>query len=67
MLVPPGDVDALARALVDVLEDEPRRRALGAAARRVAEERYAWTRIAGRLVDIYASLVGVRTPPLVAA
>jgi phosphatidyl-myo-inositol alpha-mannosyltransferase len=67
VLVPPGDVDALAGALVDVLEDEPGRRALGAAARRVAEERYSWTRIAGRLVDIYASLGGVRAPPMVAA
>ena len=31
VLVPPGDSDALAEAVVDLLEDEPRRRALGRA------------------------------------
>ncbi len=67
ILVPPGDPRALARALVELLEDEARRRTLGEAARRVAEERYAWKRIAGRLVDIYASLAGVRADPMVAA
>jgi phosphatidylinositol alpha-mannosyltransferase len=59
VLVPPGDHDALAAALVALLEDEPRRRALGEAARRVAEERYAWERVAGRLVEIYRGLVGI--------
>jgi phosphatidylinositol alpha-mannosyltransferase len=67
VLVPPGDVDALARALVDLLEDAPRRLALGEAARRVAEERYAWSRIAGRLVDIYEALLGARTDRRAAA
>ena len=32
VLVPPGDIDALSRALLGVVEDEERRRALGAAA-----------------------------------
>jgi phosphatidyl-myo-inositol alpha-mannosyltransferase len=61
VLVPPGDPVALAAALVEVLEDEPRRRALGEAARKVAE-RYSWERIARRLIEIYEELVseGVR-------
>jgi phosphatidylinositol alpha-mannosyltransferase len=53
VLVSPGDARALADAIVSLLEDEPRRRALGLAARKVAEERYAWPRIAGHLGEIY--------------
>jgi phosphatidyl-myo-inositol alpha-mannosyltransferase len=65
--VPPGDVDALARGLVGLLEDEPRRAELGRAARRVAEENYAWDDIARRLLDVYESALGARTGPAVAA
>ena len=61
VLVPPGDAAALAEALIGLLEDEPRRRALGEAAGKVAES-YSWDRIARRLVEIYEELVneGVR-------
>jgi phosphatidyl-myo-inositol alpha-mannosyltransferase len=55
VLVPPGDREAVARALVDLLKDEPRRAALGAGARRIAEG-YSWDRIARRLVEIYEQL-----------
>jgi len=50
---PAGDADALARALVALLEDEPRRAALGEGARREAVERYSWQDIARRLHAIY--------------
>ena len=50
---PAGDVEALVAALVALLEDEPRRAALGEGARRVAIERYSWDDIARRLHDIY--------------
>ena len=53
--VPPGDPDALADAIAALLEDEPRREALGAAARLLAIERYSWADIARRLVAIYDS------------
>jgi phosphatidylinositol alpha-mannosyltransferase len=56
LLVPPGDPDALANAVVALLEDEPGRRLLGDAARRVAEERYSWDDIARRLAAIYEGL-----------
>ena len=56
MLVPPGDDGALTDALVELLEDEPRRRALGAAARQIAVERYSWDTIAVRLEQIYQDL-----------
>jgi phosphatidylinositol alpha-mannosyltransferase len=67
VLVPPGDVDALARGLVELLEDEPRRAALGHAARLLAEREYAWEGITGRLVEIYEALIGVRSREEIAA
>ena len=57
VLVPPGDPGALADAAETLLADEPRRQRLGEAARRLAQERYAWDRIARRLADIYEELV----------
>ena len=58
VLVPPADSGALAEAVIALLKDEPRRRALGEAARVVAAERYSWKRIAGRLVEIYRQVTG---------
>jgi phosphatidylinositol alpha-mannosyltransferase len=55
ILVPPGDPAALERALVELLEDEDRRLALGAAARKAAEP-YSWDRIGAQLVGIYERL-----------
>jgi phosphatidyl-myo-inositol alpha-mannosyltransferase len=60
LLVPPGDVRALAEAVVRLLEDEPRRRSAGAVARRVAETRYSWDPIAQRLLDIYGLVLDGR-------
>ena len=65
--VPPGDVDALARGLIELLEDEPRRVELGREARRVAADNYGWDDIARRLLDVYESALGARTGPVVAA
>jgi phosphatidyl-myo-inositol alpha-mannosyltransferase len=53
VLVPPREPAALADAVVDLLGDESRRAAIGAAARTLAVERYSWDRIAGRLAEIY--------------
>jgi phosphatidylinositol alpha-mannosyltransferase len=64
VMVPPGDPDALASALISLLEDESRRRELGTAARRRAIERYAWSALAQRLVGIYERLVGSARPSI---
>jgi phosphatidyl-myo-inositol alpha-mannosyltransferase len=56
LLVPPGDPDALASAVAALLDDEPGRRLLGDAARRLAQERYSWDDIARRLAAIYEGL-----------
>jgi phosphatidylinositol alpha-mannosyltransferase len=50
---PAGDEPALVDAVELLLADEPRRRAMGAAARRLAQERYAWPSVATRLVSLY--------------
>jgi phosphatidylinositol alpha-mannosyltransferase len=57
--VPPDDAGALAEAVSALLEDEPRREALGAAARQLAIDRYSWADIARRLVTIYDSARGI--------
>ncbi len=62
--VPPGNPEALERAVVGLLEDEPRRWALGAAARELAAERYGWEAIAERLATIYELVSGVARPPV---
>jgi phosphatidyl-myo-inositol alpha-mannosyltransferase len=56
VLFPPGDEQALAEAVVALLEDEPRRQSLGNAGRRLAQERYSWEAIGRRLLDMYESL-----------
>jgi phosphatidylinositol alpha-mannosyltransferase len=56
VLVPPGDVHALADATVALLEDEPRRERLGAAARRIAQDRYSWDDIGRRLAAMYEEI-----------
>jgi phosphatidylinositol alpha-mannosyltransferase len=58
LLVPPGNADALADALVALLADDGRRSELGNAARRVAIERYAWPDVARRLLEVYERVTG---------
>ena len=66
ILVQPGRVAPLAAGLIELLEDEPRRRKSGEAGRAVAE-RYSWKRIATRLVAIYDDLVNGRSVSRAAA
>ena len=56
-LVPPGDPEALASALNDLLDDAPGREALAAAAARVAAGPYSWDAVAGRTLALYRELV----------
>ena len=52
-LLPPGDPDALAEAIVTLLGDEAARAERGRAARARAESEYAWPLLARRLADCY--------------
>ena len=55
--VAPDDPTALTEAIVLLLDNESRRAAMGAAARQVALQRYAWSDIAARLEGIYDRVI----------
>jgi len=65
--VPPGDPAALVGAVAGLLADEPRRAAMGIAARAHAERHYAWPDIAQRLEQIYERVIAGRVTKAVAA
>ena len=55
-LVPPGDSDALAAALNELLSDPQARAELGAAAATAAAGPYSWDSVAQRTLELYARL-----------
>jgi phosphatidylinositol alpha-mannosyltransferase len=57
--VEPNDTGALVEAVCALVDDEPRREAMGEAARALALERYSWPAIAERLEAVYASVTGI--------
>jgi phosphatidylinositol alpha-mannosyltransferase len=64
---PAGDEHALVEAVEALLADEPRRRAMGAAGRVLAQERYSWDAIARRLVQTYEAAIDAMRAPAAAA
>ncbi len=62
-LATPLDVDALAEAIAWVLTDEPRRRALGSAARARAMRRFDGQRVATAYAEVYRSVDAAWTSP----
>ena len=56
LLVQAGDTAALASALREILSDEATRRAMGAASRRMAVERFALEKIVDRYLDLFREL-----------
>jgi glycosyltransferase involved in cell wall biosynthesis len=55
LLVPSGNAEALAGALASLLEQPGRAGTMGAAARRVVQERYSFDRMVGAFEDLYRS------------
>lgn len=58
ILVPPGDLTALALALTSLLETPDRARALGTIGQTRARAAYDWPRIAARFIALYAQVGG---------
>ncbi len=56
LAVPRGDVDGLARAMEELANDPARRAELGAAGRRLVEERYDWRRVWLRYEEVLLPL-----------
>jgi glycosyltransferase involved in cell wall biosynthesis len=54
LLVPPGSAEGMARGILELAEDEGRRQAMAAAARKRAEERYNWRVSAENIERVYA-------------
>jgi glycosyltransferase involved in cell wall biosynthesis len=60
----PNEVGELARSLVELIDDEPRRRSMGAAGRARVEQELAWAHQAPRYVSVYEQLVGAPSEPV---
>jgi glycosyltransferase involved in cell wall biosynthesis len=61
LLVPPGSPDALAAALLQLLNDPAEAAALGAAARRAVESRFSFDRMVEEFEALYLRLLDART------
>jgi len=59
----PPAPDAFAAAMLSLLNDEPRRRAMGQAARASVARRYQWNTIAGELERLYAQVLEKHRSP----
>ena len=56
LLIPPGDVGALAGAVGRLLDDPDLRRRMGAAGRDIARKQFAWPALAAKVAAIYSKI-----------
>ena len=57
LLVPPGDVDQLSGALLAVLQNRERARAMGEQGRKLVETKFGWAEIAVMIAEVYAEAI----------
>jgi glycosyltransferase involved in cell wall biosynthesis len=62
LVVEAGKPEVLAGAIVRLLQSGPEARRMGAAGRRLVEERYGWRKVAERFEGLYEDLVGEGPP-----
>ena len=60
ILAPPADSSALAEAIIELLEDEPRRRAMAEAGREHVSKRFGWNAIAEKTEAVYEEITNRR-------
>jgi glycosyltransferase involved in cell wall biosynthesis len=60
LLVPPGNIAALAAALAALVADPPRRRAMGAAGRALVEHEFSEARVAANSLALYRQIMRER-------
>jgi glycosyltransferase involved in cell wall biosynthesis len=60
LLVPPGDVDALAKAVKDLIESRELRERLGTRARERVRQEYSTERMLERYSDLYEEVLAKR-------
>jgi glycosyltransferase involved in cell wall biosynthesis len=63
----PNDVGELARLLVDLIDDEPRRQEMGRAGRARIEKELAWRHQAPRYVGVYETFIATAEPRVAVA
>ena len=56
LIVPPKDPEALADAMIGILEDEMLAKKMGKNGRKLVEKKYTWERIAAKVLDVYEGL-----------
>ena len=59
LTVPPADPEALAQAVIELLDSPPRSRAIGQTARAMVEESHGWAEIAVKTEALYGELLGL--------
>ena len=57
LLVPPNDPPALAEAIIDLLDDRDRMRAMGVRGRERVREHFTWDKVAERVVGFYEEIL----------
>ncbi len=67
VLTPPGDSDAIAAAVVDLLGDAGKRRVLGAAGREHVQQRYEWGDCVTRWMEFFKSTADARRGAAISA
>jgi len=56
-LYPPGDIDALSRAIEEILVNDEKRRRMGEEGSRAVKEKYNWKNVEPVLLDVYSQVV----------
>jgi glycosyltransferase involved in cell wall biosynthesis len=63
LLVPPDDEDAMADALVRIVNDDEERARMGATAYEQSRSRYSWPALAEKVAGVYADVAGLTDAP----